>query len=62
MIAVEQFKGHMKGRRPKYPGDPEALGISWKLVADYVATHGSYRFGHATCKKKWMEVNRVQPS
>jgi hypothetical protein len=31
--------------------------ISWKKVADCIMAHGgSYRFGNATCKKKWKEM------
>ncbi|OCK81116.1 hypothetical protein K432DRAFT_404104 [Lepidopterella palustris CBS 459.81] len=34
--------------------------VSWKKVSDYIASHGgSYRFGNATCKKKWMEIHGV---
>jgi len=31
--------------------------IPWKKVTDYISDHGgSYKFGFATCKKKWIEV------
>ncbi|KAF2500992.1 hypothetical protein BU16DRAFT_598758 [Lophium mytilinum] len=39
--------------------DIQALGskVSWKKVADCImAKGGSYRFGNATCKKKWKEL------
>jgi hypothetical protein len=40
--------------------DVDTLGVSWKQVADWIAQNGgSYHFGNATCKKKWMEVNRM---
>lgn len=30
--------------------------ISWKKVAEYILNHGgTYFFGNATCKKKWVE-------
>ncbi|CRG92140.1 hypothetical protein PISL3812_09196 [Talaromyces islandicus] len=36
--------------------------ISWKAVAEYIARNGgSYKFGYATCKKKWEEVNFTGP-
>ena len=35
-------------RRPK---------MLWKFVADYIDRNGgSYRFGNATCKKKWEDL------
>lgn len=35
--------------------------VSWKRVAQYIWSHGgSYHFGNATCKKKWMEVHNVK--
>ena len=31
--------------------------ISWKDVAEYIVDNGgSYRFGNATCRKKWDEM------
>lgn len=60
-LAVQRYTGHTKGRKPRYPGDPEALGVSWKYVGDYIAQNGgSYHFGNATCKKKWMEVHGIE--
>jgi hypothetical protein len=31
--------------------------VQWKKVADYIYKFGSYQFGNATCKRKWVEVN-----
>ena len=46
--AVDEFTG---GK------DPSAVKIPWKKVADYIVKHGgSYRFGNATCRKKWDEL------
>ncbi|KAF1814993.1 hypothetical protein P152DRAFT_512310 [Eremomyces bilateralis CBS 781.70] len=34
-----------------------ASKIPWKKVSQYIAEHGgSYRFGYATCKKKWLAM------
>lgn len=31
--------------------------VSWKRVSDYIVDNGgSYRFGNATCRKKWDEL------
>lgn len=30
--------------------------IPWMKVAQYVALHGSYHFGNATCRRKWDEI------
>ena len=44
------------------PEDPNNAGIDpdkvpWKRVADYIRqSGGSYRFGNATTKKKWLEM------
>jgi len=38
---------------------PEAgkARIPWKKVAEYIVEHGgSYRFGNATCRKRWDEL------
>ncbi|KAL3419603.1 hypothetical protein PVAG01_08101 [Phlyctema vagabunda] len=38
------------------PGTPRAR-MPWKLVAEYIASHGgSYHFGNSTCRKKWDEI------
>ncbi|MCJ1251351.1 hypothetical protein MMC30_008583 [Trapelia coarctata] len=34
----------------------EASKIPWMKVAEYVALHGSYHFGNATCRRKWDEI------
>lgn len=31
--------------------------ISWKRVAEHIARYGGYRFGNATCRKKWDQIN-----
>ncbi|KAJ5404166.1 hypothetical protein N7509_004037 [Penicillium cosmopolitanum] len=32
--------------------------ISWKKVSEHIeANGGSYKFGNATCKKKWYEIH-----
>ncbi|KAK5013769.1 hypothetical protein LTR16_004149 [Cryomyces antarcticus] len=31
--------------------------IPWKKVAEYIAGKGGYRFGNATCKKKWVGLH-----
>ena len=42
--------------------DVTSLGIPWKEVAQHIFDHGgSYRFGNATCKKKWMDVHGIRP-
>lgn len=31
--------------------------IPWKKVTEYIISNGgTYHFGYATCKKKWMEL------
>jgi len=34
----------------------EVNKISWKKVAEYMAELGSYKFGNATVKKKYLEL------
>ncbi|QKX54070.1 uncharacterized protein TRUGW13939_01153 [Talaromyces rugulosus] len=37
--------------------------ISWKGVAEYITQNGgSYKFGYATCKRKWEELNSPDDS
>jgi hypothetical protein len=32
--------------------------VPWKKIADFISDRGgSYRFGNATCKKKWAEIS-----
>ena len=40
--------GHNEGIEP--------AKIPWKKVAEHVAQNGTYRFGNATCRKKWDEM------
>ncbi|KAF2192691.1 hypothetical protein K469DRAFT_694759 [Zopfia rhizophila CBS 207.26] len=38
--------------------DQKLTKLSWKKVAEYIATNGgSYHFGNSTCKKKWSEID-----
>jgi len=37
----------------------EASKIPWMKVAEFVALHGSYHFGNATCRKKWDEIKET---
>ncbi|TKA51881.1 hypothetical protein B0A49_13108, partial [Cryomyces minteri] len=30
--------------------------VPWKKIAEYIAERGGYRFGNATCKKKWFQL------
>lgn len=35
--------------------------ISWKEVAEYIVDNGgTYRFGNATCRKKWDELAEAE--
>ena len=34
--------------------------VPWQKVADFIAEKGSYRFGNATCRKKWDELKTLQ--
>ena len=34
--------------------------VSWKKVAEKMAERGSYHYGNATVKKKYMELRREQ--
>lgn len=34
--------------------------IPWMKVAEFVALHGSYHFGNATCRKKWDEIKETR--
>ncbi|KAF2132082.1 hypothetical protein P153DRAFT_354730 [Dothidotthia symphoricarpi CBS 119687] len=37
--------------------DSKLSKVQWKKVADYIDTNGgTYHFGNATCKKKWIEI------
>ncbi|ESZ90601.1 hypothetical protein SBOR_9009 [Sclerotinia borealis F-4128] len=47
--AAKQFgRGNREGSEPK---------VQWKKVAEYIAENGgSYRFGYATCRKRWVEL------
>jgi hypothetical protein len=37
-----------------------SLGIPWKDVAQRIFDQGgSYRFGNATCKKKWLDAHGI---
>jgi len=45
------------GQDNKNAGAINSAKIPWKKVTDYISDHGgSYKFGFATCKKKWIEV------
>ncbi|KAL9072648.1 MAG: hypothetical protein Q9157_005028 [Trypethelium eluteriae] len=46
---------------PKTPGSGSRARqrpkIPWKKISEYIANHGgSYKFGNATCRKKWDEL------
>jgi hypothetical protein len=59
--AVHQFVGAAKARKAKSQEDVDRLSVQWKEVANYIANNGgSYHFGNATCKKKWMELTGVR--
>lgn len=35
----------------------DANKVPWKKVADYIWENGgSYHFGNATCKKRWLKI------
>ncbi|QSZ30486.1 hypothetical protein DSL72_000040 [Monilinia vaccinii-corymbosi] len=41
-------RSNRKGWEPK---------VAWKKVAEYIADNGgSYRFGYATCRKRWLKI------
>ncbi|RAL68751.1 hypothetical protein DID88_007446 [Monilinia fructigena] len=47
--AVKKF-----GRKNRDAWEPK---VQWKKVAEYIADNGgSYRFGYATCRKRWLEI------
>jgi hypothetical protein len=36
--------------------DQKILKVAWKKVAEFIAdSGGSYHFGNATCKRRWLE-------
>jgi len=38
--------------------EQKILKVAWKKVAEFIADNGgSYHFGNATCKRKWLERN-----
>ncbi|KAG9187725.1 sulfate adenylyltransferase (ADP) / ATP adenylyltransferase [Alternaria panax] len=40
--------------------DQKILKVAWKKVAEFIADNGgSYHFGNATCKRRWLERNPV---
>lgn len=51
---------------PNTPSDTthttyQEVKVPWKKVSAYIAENGgSYRFGNATCKKKWFEISGEQ--
>ncbi|TKA66279.1 hypothetical protein B0A49_11006 [Cryomyces minteri] len=47
--AVAVLTGHLSSLRCT----GKSSKIPWKKVAEYIAERGGYRFGNATCKKKW---------
>ncbi|KAE8382225.1 hypothetical protein BDV26DRAFT_278229 [Aspergillus bertholletiae] len=50
---------HVSSCRPPTSSQPPK--VSWKMVAQYIWTHGgSYHFGNATCKKKWCDIHGVK--
>lgn len=64
--AVAEYTGkRIEGTSPIPPvsqkGESETPKIPWKQVAEYVARHGTYHFGNATCRKKWTEVCLSKP-
>ncbi len=41
--------------------EQKILKVAWKKVAEFIAENGgSYHFGNATCKRKWLERNQGQ--
>ncbi|KAI1935285.1 hypothetical protein LOZ39_003358, partial [Ophidiomyces ophidiicola] len=58
-LLCEAVTKHMDS--PKTSG-PQSPKISWKQVAEYIWNNGgSYHFGNATCKKKWVELREQRP-
>jgi hypothetical protein len=58
-----------KNDLPAFPSDQEldaiAMGqlvnkIPWKQVAEYMEGKGTYRYGNATVKKKYLEVLKLR--
>ncbi|KAI1941748.1 hypothetical protein LOZ66_001229 [Ophidiomyces ophidiicola] len=53
-LLCEAVTKHMDS--PKTSG-PQSPKISWRQVAEYIWNNGgSYHFGNAACKKKWVEL------
>ncbi|KAB8295749.1 hypothetical protein EYC80_008574 [Monilinia laxa] len=45
------------GRKNRDGWEPK---VQWKKVAEYIADNGgSYRFGYATCRKRWLEIEEL---
>jgi hypothetical protein len=55
----EQYKGfaaESSSRRKRVPDTRDDIRISWKEVSEFIALHGTYQFGNATCRRKWNEI------
>jgi hypothetical protein len=58
---------HTRTRRPANPAptNPSTaaeIKVPWKKVSAFIYENGgSYRFGNATCKKKWFEISQEAP-
>ncbi|KAL9120508.1 MAG: hypothetical protein Q9187_002932 [Circinaria calcarea] len=64
--AVAEYSGRGKDVTSLTPPVSQKDGlegpkIPWKHVAEYVARHGTYHFGNATCRKKWNEICGSDP-
>lgn len=39
---------------------PEAIGISWMMVSQYITSHGgTYAFGYTTCHRRWKHLEET---
>ena len=49
-----------RSQSKKASSDVSPCKIPWKRVAGYIAGHGGYQFGNATCRRKWDEVTEAE--
>jgi hypothetical protein len=47
-------RGHGSGG---WEGRVASAKIPWKKVSEFIEGRGGFKFGYATCRKKWDEVN-----
>ena len=59
---VQEELGKLDVTHPHLDNKQKLDKVAWMKIVDSIATTGgTYRFGAATAKKKWIEVTRDSP-